>query len=257
MTMLKEGARVNFLIAGVQKGGTTALAKFLSLHEDVCMPPSKELHFFDLEDRYWGPAGNPDYNWYHSAFHNYNGQPAVGEATPIYVYWRDCLERIRAYNPDMKLIVSLRDPVDRAFSQYKMELARGHEHRGFLAALLLERNRLSRPQDTESGKCSKRSHSYADRGFYSKQMEHVYGLFPREQVLVLLSEELASDHAGTLARIYDFLGIRQTAPPPAEIVFASTDLRRPPLIARQYLRLRYRTDIRRLESVLGRRTGWI
>ena len=102
-----NGKRVSFLIAGVQKAGTTALFDYLSEVPGLELPAVKEAHFFDDEERIDWAA--PDYAPYHALF----GAPdrCWGEATPIYLYWPNALERIRAYNPAMKLILLFRDPV--------------------------------------------------------------------------------------------------------------------------------------------------
>ena len=97
---------VSFLIAGVQKGGTTALDAYLRDHPDVQMASMKEAHFFDDEGQDWA---QPDYARYHALFAD-DGR-LRGEATPIYVYWPNSLERIARYRQDMRLILLFRDPV--------------------------------------------------------------------------------------------------------------------------------------------------
>ena len=107
---MAEAPLVSFLIAGVQKGGTTALYDYLSDYPDVALSRIKEVHFFDDEGQDWR---RPDYRAYHARFEAPAGRPC-GEATPIYVYWPNALERVAAYNPAMRFIVTLRDPVERA-----------------------------------------------------------------------------------------------------------------------------------------------
>ncbi|MCR5877530.1 sulfotransferase domain-containing protein [Phenylobacterium sp. J367] len=119
---MADEPRVDFIIAGVQKGGTTALFDYLSDEPRIALPRVKEVHFFDDEGQDWA---QPDYGAYHAHWDAPpDGRPR-GEATPIYVYWPNSLERIAAYNPAMKLIVLLRDPVQRAWSHWRMEYARG------------------------------------------------------------------------------------------------------------------------------------
>ena len=112
--------RVDFAIAGVQKAGTTALFDYLSDEPELSLSHVKETHFFDDDERDWA---RPDYAPYHALFDAPDGR-LRGEATPIYLYWPKVLERICAYNPAMKLIVVLRDPVERAWSHWRMEFAR-------------------------------------------------------------------------------------------------------------------------------------
>src|ERR1700761_3269521 len=124
---MADDHRVSFLVAGVQKGGTTALFDYLGDEPGLSLAREKELHFFDDESQDWAA---PNTAAYHAAFAPFDGRPR-GEATPIYVYWPNSLARIRAYNPAMKLIVVLRDPVQRAWSHWRMEFARGVETRPF------------------------------------------------------------------------------------------------------------------------------
>src|SRR3954470_22890344 len=99
--------RVGFLIAGTQKGGTTALHAYLRDHPGVCMAEPKEVHFFDTETHF---AGGPvDYAPLHACFRPQPGQ-VLGEATPITMYWDDAPRRVWEYNPAMKLVCVLRNP---------------------------------------------------------------------------------------------------------------------------------------------------
>src|SRR4051812_27467497 len=106
---MAEPPRVTFVIAGAQKGGTTALFDYLGDYPDIALSDVKEVHYFDDEAVDWAA---PNHGAYHGHFPAPDGRPC-GEATPIYIYWPNSLERIRAYNPAMKLIATLRDPVQR------------------------------------------------------------------------------------------------------------------------------------------------
>lgn len=197
---------VTFLIAGVQKGGTTALHDYLADYPDVTLSSVKELHFFDDDALDWS---RPDYARYHAHFPPADGRPC-GEATPIYSYWPNALERIFAYNPAMRLILILRDPVARAWSHWRMEYARGAETQPFAWCIREGRQRLfdARPWGFH------RERSYVERGFYSEQLERLYELFPRSQVLLLRAEELKAAPAETLGGVRRFLGLGE-APTPA------------------------------------------
>ncbi|RYG21799.1 MAG: sulfotransferase, partial [Burkholderiales bacterium] len=106
---------VNFIVVGVQKAGTTALFDYLGDSPAVALSKVKEVHFFDDETVDWA---KPDYGPYHAQFETADPIALRGEATPIYLYWPHSLERIAAYNPDIRLIVMLRDPVERAWSHW-------------------------------------------------------------------------------------------------------------------------------------------
>lgn len=197
--------KVAFLIAGVQKGGTTALFDYLNEHPGLSLPAIKEAHFFDDEGQDWSA---PDYARYHAGFQADDAARGRlrGEATPIYVYWPRCLERIAAYNPAMKLILVFRDPIERAWSHWKMEYARGAETRPFSWCVREGRARVA---DDPSAPGHHREYSYVERGFYGAQAARVLELFPREQVLFLRSEDLRSAPEQILRKVCDFLN----APP--------------------------------------------
>jgi len=241
---------VNFVIAGVQKGGTTALFDYLGDYPDIALPDAKELHFFDDEGQAWS---RPDYAAYHARFPDPGGRPC-GEATPIYVYWPNSLERMAAYNPAMKLIVVLRDPVQRAWSHWRMEYARGVETQPFAWCIREGRQRLF---DAEPWG-HHREFSYVERGFYGEQMQRLYGLFPRSQVLVLTSDALRRNPGPALAQVRAFLGLpRAPAPAPREVHVGQKIAYPSALTADDVDHLRgvYAADAERLAAVTGVRFG--
>lgn len=189
---------VNFIVVGVQKAGTTALFDYLADDPAYGVSKTKEVHFFDDESVNWNA---PDYAPYHAQF-DWSTPTIRGEATPIYIYWPRSLERIARYNPTAHLIVMLRDPVERAWSHWKMETSRGVETAPFSWCIREGRRRLfeRRPWGVD------REISYVERGFYGEQLERLYGLFPREQVLILQADELRRDPNTTLGRVNAFLG---------------------------------------------------
>ena len=195
-------AKVSFLVAGVQKGGTTALFDYLNEHPNLRLPAIKEAHFFDDETGVdWS---SPDYGAYHALFsaEEGGGPKLLGEATPIYIYWPRSLERIVDYNPAMRMILIFRDPIERAWSHWKMEYARGAETRPFAWCIREGRVRVAEDADTPG---YHRVHSYVERGLYGAQVERLLTLFPREQVLFLRSDELRTDPARILCNVCDFL----------------------------------------------------
>ncbi|MBX3482748.1 sulfotransferase domain-containing protein [Phenylobacterium sp.] len=242
---------VNFLVAGVQKGGTTALFDYLGDYGDVALPSEKELHFFDDEGQDWS---HPDYDGYHARFpqvpDGVAGRPA-GEATPIYAYWPKSLERIAAYNPAMKLILVLRDPVERAWSHWRMETARGVETNPFGWCVREGRRRLL---DAEPWG-HHREFSYVERGFYGEQMERALGLFARDQVLVLASDALRADHGAALAQVRGFLGLDGAPTPAARESHVGPEAGAPDAADVTFLRHVYAADAERLAASTGIRFG--
>src|SRR3954462_4060443 len=136
--------RVDFVVAGVQKAGTTALHYFLSKHPEIALPRDQALHFFDQEKNF---DGEPDYEVLHGNFDPGYRWRIAGEVTADYVYYTPALERISRYNPQMKIIISLRDPVARAFSHWNMRRtkAKRRETLDFLDAIRKDQEMRSSP----------------------------------------------------------------------------------------------------------------
>lgn len=237
--------KVGFVIAGTQRGGTTTLYEYLRRHPQIGMPVEKELHFFDNEGL-WRSQPRP-YGLYHAAFPIEPTHRLLGEATPIYMYWEPALERIRDYNPAMKFILILRNPVTRAYSHWNHERQAGREALSFREALLAERARTeqARPQQL-------RDSAYVERGMYTKQLERIWALFPREQTLVLRTDDLRTALVDVFARIGSFLAVARFTP--AHPITANAHAYEAPMSAadRRYLVGVFEREI----SDLGRLLGW-
>lgn len=195
--------KVTFLVVGAQKGGTTSIAKFLTDHPDICMAKPKAVHFFDDEPRF---KSGGDYAYYHSHF-DYQGEAQVGEATPIYMFYEHLWGRISRYNPDLKLIVLLRDPIARAYSHYTMARKNRREWLPFGWAIRVEPLRVWRDRNRLTRRSSLRLHTYVSRGLYLRQIQNMLKYFPRENILFLKSEDLSDHHDRTMATVFEFLGV--------------------------------------------------
>ena len=184
----------DFLVLGAQKAGTTSLGVFLHAHPDVFWTPRPELHFFDRDyDR--------GLSWYRSWFarrsaieahERQTGRPArVGEKTPSYVVLPDGPTRVAAALPGVKLVVSLRDPVSRAYSQWSMNMRTGRETLSFADALEAEPERLAAVDLRASVSGTPYlEHGYAMRSRYAEQLERWLAHFERSQLYVYRSEDL-------------------------------------------------------------------
>ena len=247
------GRLVDFVIAGAQKGGTSALAHFLSGHPAVAMA-SREGHVFD------SPSYSSDWTpeeidaRYVRRLARRPTTVACGESTPIYLFLPDVAAELHRYNPALKVIVILRDPVERALSHYAMERGRGNEHRPLWFALLAERGRLRRCPDPRGPESAARRHSYRSRGLYGVQLRNLFAVFPRNQVLVLRSENLLGRHHETLENVFAFLGVSVSVRIPPETVFKGPELGGKHAVVRWLLRLSYAADSRRLRATMAARS---
>jgi hypothetical protein len=223
---------VRFLIAGVQKGGTTSLYEYLRQHPELALSSRKEVHFFDDEAQF--ASGRP--------------KPGriCGEATPIYSYWRPAMRRIRDYNPKMKLVLLLRNPIERAWSHWRMETARSAETLPFGRAIREEAGRLR-----ETLPLQHRVYSYVDRGYYSTQIRRVRELFPERNLLFVKSDSLFADPAAVTMAVQRFLGVSARAPDVSAIHNPGADDRVMPVEDRRFLADLFRDEIRATERLLG------
>jgi hypothetical protein len=200
----------DFLIAGVPKAGTTALHAALSRHPGLYLSPVKEPKFF-LTDGPPPTRGGPgdaltyrEHVWqrdrYEALFDAAPPGALRGEATPLYLHDPAAMNRIRDLVPAVRLIVVIRDPVERAHSNWTHLWSAGLEPEGdFVRACDLE------PKRVAAGWAS--FWHYAGLGRYGEQLDRAYRLFPREQVLVLRYRALIDDPAAALDRICAFLGV--------------------------------------------------
>ena len=176
----------DFIIIGVQKAGTTALKYYLNQHPNIFMYPD-EVHYFDIQLH----RGD---EWYLRRFPN--DSRVVGEKTPGYIYHEHAVKHLRRLCPDTKLIVLLREPVSRAYSEYKMLRLNGSEKREFEDVVFRNGEVFERCD------CIK-------RGAYVDQLKRLYSYFPKGQVLVLKSEDLRKDKQREVDKVTDFLGVER------------------------------------------------
>ncbi len=200
----------DFLVIGVPKAGTTALHAALTRHPELFLPAVKEPKFF-LSDGRPPAAGGPgdaqtyqEHVWrradYEALFDPAPADTLRGEATPFYLYDLDAQNRIKRLVPKAKLIVLLRNPVDRAHSNWTHLWAAGLEpERDFVRACALEEERKT------AGWAD--FWHYVSQGLYGDQLEHLFGLFSPDQVLVMRYRDLRDEPVATLDRVCTFLGV--------------------------------------------------
>jgi LPS sulfotransferase NodH len=206
----------DYLIIGAQRSGTTSLYKYLVQHPAVGAAfLGKGAHFFDTNytgavDSYRSHFPTRTYKWWVKARRGLD--LVTGEASPYYLAHPHAPYRIAEALPSVRLIALLRDPVERAYSHYQHELARGFESLSFEEAIDREPERLEGElekmrADPSYNSFSYQHHSYLIRGRYAEQLETWYSLFPEQQILVLASEHLFADPDRVYRRVLEFLGV--------------------------------------------------
>ena len=186
----------DFLGLGTQKGGTTTLHRLLGKHPDVFLPACKEVHFFDQNY-------NSGEAWYREHFQTARADQRCGDITPFYLFHPDVPGRIYQHIPNARLIVLLRDPVERAISQVFHAQRLGFEPLPIDEALAAEQGRLA-----TGDPYSFQKHSYLSRSRYLEQLDRYEALFPREQLLILRSEDLFSTPERIWQELLSFLELK-------------------------------------------------
>ena len=203
----------NFLLIGAQKAGTTALSHYMKQHSQIYISPIKEPGFFDFEGQkpnFLGPGDrelfshvSTDIESYRRLFQGVSNEIAIGEATTWYLYSSRAPERIQYYIPNVKLIVILRNPVDRAYSAYLHVIRDGRELiTDFAQALLEEETRIN--QNWEY------LWHYKQMGFYYAQLKRYFDLFNKNQIRVYLYEDLKDNPVALMQDICRFLNVDET-----------------------------------------------
>jgi hypothetical protein len=252
-----------FVVIGGQRCGTTTIFKVLSAHPQLRRPPiDKGTDYYTLN--YWrGPA------WYRSRFPLRRpvqpsarrfGVPVAFEACTYYMFHPFAVERLAADFPDIKLVAMLRDPVERAYSAYKHEFARGFDTEpNFMRALELEDERVGGEEqllrDSSYESFAHRHHAYRRRGEFADQLRRVYQHFPRSRVHVMQSEAFFANPAHEFQTLVEFLGVGAWQPP----AFRQHNARpgsAMPRDARAFLIDHYREPDRDLADLLGRELLW-
>ena len=240
----------DFLVLGAQKAGTTALYEYLTRHPQISGPSWKEVSFFD---RHWARGES----WYRGNFPNVARTRGkhVGEASPSYVFHPLAPRRVQEVVPEARLIVLVRNPVDRALSQYNHEVALGREALPFEEEERLRGEQERMAADPRYFSREWWSHTYKARGRYAEQLERWLAVFPREQLLVLPSDDLGSEPARAHAQVLEFLG---ASPQRLDSYPRVYEREYEPMKAetRERLAAEFEEPNRRLYELLGRDLGW-
>ena len=265
-SMATKSARTlpDFVMVGGQRCGTTSLFKNLAEHPQVLRPG------IDKGTDYYTLHYDKGLDWYRSRFPvravgnlrtRSHGPASVFEACTYYMFHPFAIERMAQDLPDAKVVVMLRNPVERAFSAYKHERARGFETEpDFARALELEPARLEGELDRMGADVSYESHphrhqAYTARGQYAEQVRRVWEHYPREQVLVCFSEDYFARPEQEYDAIRTFLGLSAFQPRAFDKVNARPSKPMPDQ-AHEMLVRHYRDHDADLAGLLGRQLPW-
>jgi len=202
-----------FIVIGERRSGTTSLARWLSAHPQIYLHPHLDMAYFveeilkhrkdlckgQVQPEEWYNDHSPED--YAAMFTGARGEKAIGEKSADYLFWTHAHARIKEFCPNVKLIVTLRDPVERAWSHYWGEVGKGRENLSFEDALEAEPERMA-----ASDYC-KDHLSYVRRGFYDESLAKLFETFDPGQVHVVTLDEMKTMPQETLAPLFEFLGV--------------------------------------------------
>ena len=193
----------NFYIVGGMKCGTTSMYAHLKAHPEVFLPDVKEPHFFaDIKRPGRSSSRSPfpnDLEAYQALFRQSRGFKAVGDASPSYLSDENAPELIQSVAPHAKIIIMLRDPVERAFSHYLMPMMRATEPRPFFEAVKQDYALTTKGWNV--------SRMYVDLGLYYRPVRRYIEAFGRDRVLVVLFQDLAKKTDEVLSQVTSLLDI--------------------------------------------------
>lgn len=204
--MLRTLSKLDFLIIGAQKSGTTTLFKLLSEHPEIYMPSGKEAPFFTKNIEY--AKGLPSYT--KTFFLDASPNQLWGTATPHYLSDPRVPERILNTVPEVKLVAILRNPAERALSHYRMSVRRGFEKRSFEDAIseMLGLDSLENARSLPTGYMNE-DKTYVVWGEYGRLINNYLKFFARNKILILFTDELAKSPEITIKKILDFLDLSE------------------------------------------------
>jgi hypothetical protein len=198
----------DFIIIGAQKCGTSSMFRLLKKHPDIYLPKKKELDFFD-EFYAKGMA-------FYLSYFNHDKMPNspfyTGEASPFYFFHPLAASRIQFHFPKIKLILLLRNPINRTYSHYQHQRRKGRISISFEHAIQLEPEILKHKKEAyfdeeNHSDLIYRRFSFLARSRYSEQLPLWYQHFANDQILIFKSEDYFKDPTGTFQQVFEFLGL--------------------------------------------------
>jgi Sulfotransferase domain len=204
-----KNLKVDFFIVGAPKAGTTALHAHLAKHPQVCMSSDKEPNYFSFEEiekqqLYYHKENVKSESDYNALFECEESAKLRGEASVSYLFYKEVPQRIKSYNPNAKIIISLRQPVQRAYSHFQMDYSLG------LVNVSFEEIYRNGPNHPATGNYFQQYFLLSD---YADQVERYQLQFPHQQICILLHEDLIRDPDKTMKKVFHFLGIGKEVGP--------------------------------------------
>jgi hypothetical protein len=201
--------KVDFFIVGVPKAGTTSLYHYLNEHPEINMSSQKEPDYFSDADvqnegMYYGKNRIDTIKKYHGLFDNNSESKLKGEASVSYLFYKNVPQKIKRYNPDAKIIIMLRDPIDRAFSHYLMDYRLGLVSDSF-------EDIIDRKSVHKNAKLFYQQ--YIELSEYANQVKRYLDVFDGKEILFIEYEDLKMDVLGIVRKTYLFLGVNQVYEP--------------------------------------------
>jgi hypothetical protein len=208
MIFYRKYSSPQFIIIGAQKAGTSSLFEVLKQHPDLLASKTKEVHYFD-NDSWYNSENTDDYLKQFPVFAKGDGRKLPFEATPRYMFHPQAAPRIFEFNPSMKMVVLLRNPIYRALSAWSMfhyhfksgKRSKLHDPRSFAEA-------IEQDLKTVNQEWNRNKRSYVLRGHYADQISRYLEYFSEEQLLILESGDLRESFDSTLSQIFEFVGVR-------------------------------------------------
>ena len=220
---MPDSLNVGFVGIGAPKCGSTWLFYALGQHPNICLSEPKEINYFNKNDSGWDhingtdvfPSNNPnyanDFDWYASHYKHCSVNSLKGEFSPQYIYDEEAPSRIHQNFPKVKLLVCLRNPVDRAYSEYNLHLRTNSTIQSFETYVekeLAEINDKSKNIEIEKGKNKDNEKKYLEKGFYFEQLKPWFELFPKEKILILSTEKFGENANDVFNSIFEFLDLK-------------------------------------------------
>ena len=203
----------SFLIAGERRCGSTSLGKWVKSHPEIYLHPTFDLSYFvddelvgamewtdgSVNEERWNAVHTPEE--FSSMFDGADGEIAIGEKSADYLFWPQSHQRMIDFVPDIRVLITLRNPIERAWSQYWNELGKGRETLEFEDALEQEDDRVARSDYA-------RFHlGYRCRGYYDESLENFLSVVPRDQVLITTIEQNRAKPIESLQKVYKHIGV--------------------------------------------------